>query len=94
MLILEDLTVFFTGMYNRDQSCLNYLFESHAPKYIYTRMYDKMVRLYGLTPIENLEEEEKKQLVSECRSTGIFFTNKTLIEAAKTLHVIKFLNNK
>ena len=92
MTVTQDLTAFFTTMYNNQKSALSFLFEGYVPKYVFKKEYEVMIRFYGLEPIENLEEEKKKELVSECRATGIFFTNQTLIEAAKTLHVIKFIN--
>ena len=92
MTVTQDLSIFFIGMYNNNKSALNFLFEGYVPKHIFKREYEIMIRFYGLEPIENLGQEKKKELVSECRATGIFFTNQTLIEAAKTLHVIKFIN--
>ncbi|HEY9362140.1 MAG TPA: hypothetical protein VIQ00_02680 [Chitinophagaceae bacterium] len=94
MTVTQDLSIFFIGMYNKKKSTLNFLFEAYVPKHIFKREYEIMIRFYGLEPIENLNKERKKELVSECRATGIFFTNQTLIEAAKTLHVIQFLNEK
>jgi hypothetical protein len=46
----------------------------------------------NLTPIENLPEEIKMDLVRECRQTGLKFTNETLREAARVLHTLKFIN--
>ena len=92
MTVTQDLSIFFIGMYNNNKSTLNFLFEGFVPKYVFRKEYEIMIRFYGLEPIENLEQGKKKELVSECRATGIFFTNQTLIEAAKTLHVIKFIN--
>ena len=92
MTVTQDLSIFFIGMYNNNKSALKFLFEAYVPKHIFRREYEIMIRFYGLDRIENLEDEKKKELVSECRATGIIFTNQTLIEAAKTLHVIKFIN--
>ena len=92
MTVTQDLSIFFIGMYNKDKSALSFLFEGYVPKYVFRKEYEIMIRFYGLEPIENLDEEKKKELVSECRATGIFFINQTLTEAAKTLHVIQFLN--
>lgn len=87
-----NLLAFFASLYKKDKKNLDFLIESAVPKDVMSKVYEIMIRFYGLEPIENLEEEKKKELVSECRATGLFFTNKTLTEAAKTLHVIKFIN--
>ena len=83
-----ELYEFFMSMYNKDKSTLKYLLESEPPKIVLTRICELLL-LDKMTPIEQLQEENKKQLVSECRATGLFFTNESLIRSAKILHTLK-----
>jgi hypothetical protein len=78
-------------MYSRNKDMLDYFIESEVPKRVLLRTYELLVR-EDLTPIEDLPEEIKKDLVRECRETGISFTNETLREAARILHTLKFIN--
>jgi hypothetical protein len=87
-----ELCPMFIGQYNK--GLLNYLITSDVPKIVLLRVYDLMLVEEKLIPIEKLPEEEKKNLVTECRATGIKFTNRSLIEAAKILHVVRFINQK
>jgi hypothetical protein len=86
-----ELASKFVGMYARNKSMLDFFIESEVPKRVLLRTYELLVR-ENLTPIENLPEEIKKELVIECRATGIRFTNKTLREAARILHTLKFID--
>lgn len=83
-----QLYEFFISMYNKDKSTLKYLLESEPPKRVLTRIYELLL-LENLVPIEQLPEDKKKELVSECRATGLFFTNESLIRSAKILHTLK-----
>jgi hypothetical protein len=88
-----DLSAFFVGLYNKGEyNPLRYLIESNVPKSVMKRVYEIMVIDGLLMPIENIGTEIKIELVNECRATGIFFTNERLIDAAKILHTIKFIN--
>lgn len=88
-----DLCPMFIGQYNRGN--LDYLITSEVPKIVLLRVYNLMLIVEGLIKIEDLpDEEQKKNLVTECRATGIKFTNESLREAARILHVIKFINGK
>lgn len=80
---------FFMSMYNKDKSTLKYLLESEVPVRVLVRIYDLLLLEKTIIPIEQLAEEKKKELVSECRGTGIFFTNESLIRSAKVLHTLK-----
>jgi hypothetical protein len=87
-----ELCPMFIGQYNK--GLLDYLITSDVPKIVLLRVYDLMLTEENLTPIENLPEDQKKNLVTECRATGITFTNESLREAARILHVIKFIKGK
>jgi hypothetical protein len=86
-----ELASKFVGMYKRNKSMLDFFIESEVPKRVLLRTYDLLVR-ENLTPIEDLSEEIKMELVKECRQTGIRFTNETLRDAARILHTLKFIN--
>jgi len=86
-----ELASKFVAMYNRNKSMLDFFIESEVPKRVLLRTYELLVR-ENLTPIEDLPEEIKKDLVRECRQTGIKFTNETLRDAARILHTLKFIN--
>lgn len=87
-----DLCPMFIGHYNKGY--LDYLITSVVPKIVLLKVYKLALREESLTPIENLSEDMKKSLVSECRATGIKFSNKSLIEAAKILHIVRFIKDK
>jgi len=81
----------FVLMYNKNKSTLKYLLESGVPKIILIDVYKSLLRDNLIIPIEQLPEDDKKELVSECRTTGLFFTNESLIRSAKILHTLKFI---
>ena len=83
-----ELYEFFMSMYNKDKSTLKYLLESEPPKIVLTRIYELLL-LDKMIPIEQLPEEKKRALVTECRATGLFFTNESLIRSARILHTLK-----
>jgi hypothetical protein len=87
-----ELASKFVGMYNRNKSMLDFFIENPVPKRVLLRTYELLVR-EDLTPIEDLPEELKVDLVRECRGTGIRFTNETLRQAARILHTLKFISN-
>jgi hypothetical protein len=87
-----ELCPMFISQYNRGN--LDYLITSGVPKRVLLRVYDLMLVEENLTPIEKLPEEQKKSLATECRATGIKFSNESLREAARILHVIKFIKGK
>lgn len=92
MTVNNTLSAFFVTMYQNDKSCLSFLFESYVPNYIMLKTYTLFVRYKEIIKTEELEEEYKKELVEKCRATGIKFNNKSLIDAAKILYTIKFIN--
>ena len=86
------MSAFFLSIYSKDKNNLVFILESYVPKFIMSKIYIIMVKDKELTPIESIDRSEKESLVRECRSTGIFFTNERLIESAKILHTLKFIN--
>ena len=88
-MIEHELSAKFVVMYKNGH--LDFLIESGVPKRILLRLYHLFLLEENLTPIEDLPEETKKELVKECRATGLKFTNKSLIEAARILHTLKFI---
>jgi len=86
-----NLSAFFVGIYNKNKSSLDFLIESAVPKDVMKKVYETLIK-DGLVPIEKLPDEQKKELVKECRETGLTFTNQTLIEAAMILHTIKTIS--
>ncbi len=91
MTIYFELYELFISMYHKDKSNLAYLIDSDVPKIILIEIYEALVKDNLITRIEQLPEEKKKELVSECRGTGLFFTNESLIRSAKILHTLKFI---
>jgi Mg/Co/Ni transporter MgtE len=87
-----ELCSTFVSQYKKGH--LEYLITSDVPKEVILKVYKILVNEKQITIIENLAEEEKKKLVDECRETGLKFTNKSLTNAAKILHVLKFFNEK
>jgi hypothetical protein len=79
-------------MYNKDNSSLGFLLESFVPKYILINDYYYFVKTGDLIPIEDLEYEDKVELVEKCRSTGVKFTTEKLKNAARILHTINLIN--
>lgn len=86
-----ELSIYFVSFYNRTGNLL-FLISSHVPKITMLHLYDTFIMENSITPIEKLPEENKRQLVKECRETGWDFTNASLISSAKILHTIKFIN--
>lgn len=86
-----ELSATFVSQYKKNKTSLEYLITSAVPKKILLRLYEYFLIEENLTPIEKLPEEAKKELVNECRATGLFFTNESLIKSAKILHTLKFI---
>lgn len=86
-----ELSVYFVSYYNKTGNLL-FIISSHVPKITMLNLYDIFIREKSILPIELLPKENKISLVKECRDTGLEFTNKTLINSAKILHTIKFIN--
>jgi tRNA nucleotidyltransferase/poly(A) polymerase len=86
-----EISARFAAMYQREKGLLDYLIESAVPRKVLLRRYELLL-MENLTPIENLPDEIKKELVRECRATGLKFTNETLRNAARILHTLKFIN--
>lgn len=86
-----ELSAKFAAMYQREKSMLDFLVTSEVPKRVLLRRYELLL-MDGLSKIEDLTVEVKNELVKECRQTKLKFTNKSLTEAARILHVLKFIN--
>lgn len=92
MTIQNNLVAFYLGMYNSGQVSLMLLLTTGVAKEVFLSTYKMFVLDKSITPIEKLPEDEKIKLVSECKETGINFTNSTLTDSARILHIIKFIN--
>jgi hypothetical protein len=92
MTIANDLVSFYLGLYNTGKVSLMLLFTTGVAKEVFLSTYRSFVNDEILVSIESLPTEEKLKLVSECRETGLNFSNETLINSAKILHTIKFIN--
>lgn len=89
MNIDTELTVFFVGYYNKTKI----IPDSVVAKEILLKKYQQFLNEGILTPIENITQEEKINLVNECRSMkDKNYTNKTLKEQSIVLYLILFLN--
>lgn len=87
-----EISAKFAGMYKREKSMLDFLITSEVPRRVLLTRY-KLFLNEGLTKIEDLPEDKKKELVDECRETGLSFTNESLRQAARILHTLKFIIN-
>lgn len=92
MTIANDLVSFYIGMYNTGKVSLMLLFTTGVSKDVFLTTYRSFIKEEILIPIEKLPNEEKLKLVSECKETGLNFSNETLTNSAKILHTIKFIN--
>lgn len=95
---IYSLSALYVGMYKKERvmgikiNYLQHIIDSVISKKVMLLIYRDLIKDKWLTPIEDLPTYEKQQLVNECRDTGLFFTNETLIRSAKILHTIKFIN--
>lgn len=87
-----EISAKFAGMYQREKSMLDFLITSEVPRRVLLTRY-KLFLNEGLTKIEDLPEDKKKELVDECRETGLTFTNESLRQSARILHTLKFIIN-
>lgn len=91
MNIDESLTTLFVQYYQKmKREKKSYIPDTQVAKRILLRMYERFVS-EGLTPIENLNRQDKVSLTSECRMTGERYSNQSLIEQCKILYLIKKL---
>lgn len=91
--INATLSALFVNQYNRtiEQGCPRVNFGGVA-RYVMKQVYNEFVKDKTITPIEELSFDEKMSLVDECRATGGTFTNETLIEQSKMVHLIRTIN--
>lgn len=92
MTVTNDLSVHFVIFYNNGKYPLDYLIDAAVPKKVLLSMYDLCIKYEYFMPIELLQIEDKKELVSKCRETGLTFTNQSLTDASKILYTINFIN--
>lgn len=92
MSINDNMTAFYAAGYLRDKKAFRCYSTMSVTKLTIIPTYFKMLRDYGLVPIEQLPVEQKKELVDEVNESGKFFTNETLTDAARMLHTLKFIN--
>lgn len=90
MTVNDNLSAFFVTMYNKNNLSATFLFESYVPNYVLIKTYKNFVREKILTPIEDILIEEKIKLWEECKATGV--EKNKIVDAAKILHTIKFIN--
>lgn len=89
-----ELSAFFVAKFNeRKFNWFPHLIEAAVSKKVLLYVYEVMVKDKAIPSIETLPEDEKKLLVQQCRDTGLRFNNQRLIDCAKILHTIKFINS-
>lgn len=92
--INATLSALFVNQYNRTkENGLPRVNFGGVARYVMIQVYNEFVKDKILMPIEELSFDDKMSLVDECRATGEFFTNETLIEQSKMLHVIRTINS-
>lgn len=89
-----SLTVFFMDMYldskKQGNTCIPTI---SVAKKVILPLYDSFIDEGAMVAIESLTEEEKINLVNECREVkNVIYTNETLILTAKILHVLKTIS--
>ncbi len=87
MNIYEQMTIFFSVKKNNFP--LDFLITAKVPVEVLSKYYEICIKTNEITPIEKLPESERRKLAVECRATGLFFSNRTLIQSAKILHILK-----
>lgn len=90
-----DLCCLFVKHYNshKEKGVVN-IPDIEVAKIVMFRTYDKFIKDELIMPIELLPLNEKQDLVNECKEMkDIFYTNTSLTENCKILHLIKFINS-
>lgn len=88
------LTGLFVNIYNKYKGeNKTYIPNTSVAKITMIQVYESFIKEGILISIEKLSFEDKMSLVDECRATGATFTNETLIQQSKILHVIRTINN-
>lgn len=95
MSINQSLSVLFVGRYNDcKEKGVTHIPSTTVAKIVMLELYDKFINDGVVKPIEELTNEEKEKLVAECREVKNHnYTNETLTETSKILHLIKTINN-
>ncbi len=94
MTVNTSLTGIFVGIYNKiKKEGRTYIPFTTVAKTALLGVYKECVKDGSVIAIEDLQKEEKENLVAECREQDIFFTNETLIQQCKCLHLIKAIND-
>lgn len=94
MYVNDTLCAFFVTMFNKckDDEAIKFFFEGAVPQDIFLSIYKTFIKENGLIPIEDLPKEKKIELTTECRKTGLNFTNETLTNACRILYTLNFIN--
>lgn len=90
--ITNNLVAFYLSMYNAGTASLLLLIDTPVSKDVFLSTYKMLIADKSIAKIEDLPNDDKIKLVTECRKTGLNFSNETLINASKILHVINFIN--
>lgn len=104
MNIEDDLCVICVNFYNyTKEEGVTYIPDTAVAKYALLKKYYLFIQYGYLQRIEDIPTEEKIELTTECRNIEmkdrsgkterIRFTNETLTDYCRILHVIKFINN-
>lgn len=94
MNVYDWLSIDFIGWYNSaKKKGITFIPDTVVAKIVMGKLYDEFVRQGLLTKIEYLPVEEKVELTNECREVkDVLYTNKSLTENCRILHLIKFIN--
>ena len=71
----------------------SYIPNTNVAKIILGEAYNEFTKHGEILPVEDLSEERKMELVAECKATGEAFTNDTLTNKCKILHVLKEISS-
>ena len=94
MNINNDLTVLFIKIYNEyKEKGQVYIPYTLAAQNILLLVYNQFVKDGSITKIEYLDIETKMKLVDECRKQDIVFTNESLTNQCRILHLFKVIND-
>jgi len=63
-------------------------------KVCFLKLYQVGHSYNSFLKIEDLPEKEKRDLIKKARSTGLNFTNKTLVEACKIIYYLNMIDGK
>lgn len=91
----DSLTILYYKLFNEDlNKWLVHIIECAVPKKVLLKKYEIGLYYKEFEPINEIAETEKRRLTETARSTGIKFTNKTLIEACKIIYYLQKIGKK